>query len=105
MRITVKMLKELGACDSGVKAFEKFLNGRKYVLPTQRNLQLAADAGLNVGWLIYKTKLTVEGITAYGAQEWYQNGLLHRGGGPAVIYADGRKVWYENGAYIRSERP
>ena len=48
MRITVKLLKELGACDDGIEEFKEFLGKRKYVLPTRRNLQLAMSAGLPV---------------------------------------------------------
>ena len=37
-------------------------------------------------------------INAYGDQEWYQNGKLHRDGDlPAYIGADGTQMWYHNG--------
>ena len=105
MRITVDLLQSLDACSPGIEAFKQFLNGRKYVLPTQQNLQLAADAGLSVQWLLREAKLTAVGLRVHVAQFWYRNGRVHREGGPAVLYDDGTGYWYENGAFIRSERP
>ena len=32
-----------------------------------------------------------------GTKFWFQNGLVHRIDGPAVVYADGSKRWYING--------
>lgn len=37
--------------------------------------------------------------------EWYQDGLLHREGGPAVEWTDGHKVWYKNGLRHRDGGP
>ena len=31
---------------------------------------------------------------ADGSKFWYQNGVLHRTGGPAVEWADGDKYWW-----------
>ena len=128
MRITVDLLQSLDACSPGIEAFKLFLNGRKYVLPTQQNLQLAADAGLDVLWLVVQAELTVDGLTTrYGSTYWYKDGRLHRVDGPAVIsgegtrewwrgglphrvggpafeYADGTRRWYENGMLIHTER-
>ena len=38
-------------------------------------------------------------------QHWYQNGLLHRLDGPAVIRADGTQHWYQNGQVHRLDGP
>ena len=45
-------------------------------------------------------------IGEYGQTE-YKNkqGELHREDGPAVIYADGKKVWYINGKLHREDGP
>ena len=42
---------------------------------------------------------------AYGAQEWYRDGELHREGGPAVVHADGMQEWYLNGVRHREDGP
>ena len=108
MRITVALLKELNACSGGIDKFEKFLNGRKYVLPTQRNLQLAAEhtaASDYVPWLVAKLKLTCVLDFGLGEKHWYQCGLLHREGGPAVIYPNGVRKWYLNGRLHRDDGP
>ncbi len=40
-----------------------------------------------------------------GVIEWRDDdGRLHRQGGPAAIYPDGRRIWFENGVKIREER-
>ncbi|WIE82823.1 hypothetical protein [Curtobacterium sp. MCPF17_021] len=36
---------------------------------------------------------------------FYRDSDLHRHGGPAVVYADGRKDWYENGMGVIAARP
>ena len=59
MRVTVALLKEHDACEHHVKLFEKFLGDRKYVLLTARNLKLAEDFGLDIGWVIYNL-MTIE---------------------------------------------
>ncbi|MHB8318135.1 MAG: hypothetical protein ACYDEP_02720 [Acidimicrobiales bacterium] len=33
--------------------------------------------------------------------KWYRHGRLHRAGGPAVIYYDGRREWWEDNKRIR----
>jgi hypothetical protein len=35
-----------------------------------------------------------------GRQYWYQNGKFHREDGPALTYPDGRRYWYWNGALV-----
>jgi len=35
-----------------------------------------------------------------GRRYWYQNGLRHRGDGPALVYPNGRQYWYWNGALV-----
>jgi len=40
-----------------------------------------------------------------GDKEWCQNGKLHRMDGPAVEYADGTKKWYKNGKRHRTDGP
>ncbi len=40
-----------------------------------------------------------------GANEWHQNGKLHRLDGPAIEYANGNKYWYQNGEYHRLDGP
>ena len=52
MRITLELLRELGACAAGVDSFRRFLGSRKHILPTRRNLILARAAGLDVWWAI-----------------------------------------------------
>ena len=42
---------------------------------------------------------------AYGAQEWYRAGELHREGGPAVVHADGTLMWYRDGELHREGGP
>ena len=39
-----------------------------------------------------------------GTQKWYQNGLLHRTDGPALIYED-VQFWYQNGWRHRVDGP
>ena len=36
---------------------------------------------------------------------WYQNGKLHREGGPAIESANGSKHWYKNGQLHREDGP
>jgi len=40
-----------------------------------------------------------------GSKKWYQNGELHRLDGPACEYADGDKSWYQNGELHRTDGP
>ena len=40
-----------------------------------------------------------------GTEFWYENGLLHREDGPAVIYSNGHKFWYKNGKLHREDGP
>ena len=37
--------------------------------------------------------------------EWYQNGQLHRVGGPAEEWANGSKFWYQNNQLHRLDGP
>ena len=40
-----------------------------------------------------------------GVIEWRdQDGELHRVGGPAAIYPDGRRIWFLEGEKMREER-
>ena len=58
MKITVDWLVEHNACDSQVEVFEKvFPDGADITL---ENLQTAADAGLDIDWLISHFVLTTE---------------------------------------------
>ncbi len=34
---------------------------------------------------------------------WYENGVRHRNGGPAVVYPDGSKKWFRHGKFLRKE--
>ena len=43
--------------------------------------------------------------SAGGAEEWYLNGVLHRGDGPAHIMSGGGKRWYDNGRVHRVGAP
>jgi hypothetical protein len=43
-------------------------------------------------------------ITAKGYKAWYQNGLRHRIGAPAIEFKD-LKCWYENGKPHRLDGP
>jgi hypothetical protein len=47
------------------------------------------------------------GIIEYsnGNKEWYQDGKLHRVGGPAIIDRDGTKLWYQYGKIHRIDGP
>ena len=40
-----------------------------------------------------------------GANEWHQNGKLHREDGPAIESANGGKHWYQNGKIHRENGP
>ena len=44
-------------------------------------------------------------IEDFYLKEWRLNGVYHREGGPAVIYADGHKEWYQNGKRHREDGP
>lgn len=45
-------------------------------------------------------------ILKSGHQEWWFNGTLHREGGPAVIYPDGKgEKWYRHGLLHREDGP
>jgi len=45
-------------------------------------------------------------IPGDGIAEWRDaDGRLHRDGGPAAIYPDGRRVWFVDGVKVRQERP
>jgi len=37
---------------------------------------------------------------ADGTKYWFQNNLLHRDKGPAILWADGTKYWFRNGEQI-----
>ncbi len=40
-----------------------------------------------------------------GDQYWYQDGKQHRDGGPAVIYSNGAQYWYQHGEPHRDGGP
>lgn len=40
-----------------------------------------------------------------GREEWYQDGRLHRVGGPAIVHADGSAEWYRDGWLHREDGP
>ena len=40
-----------------------------------------------------------------GTLEWYENGMLHREDGPAVIHANGSKDWCLRGRVHRNDGP
>ena len=42
---------------------------------------------------------------ADGRRDWYQNGQLHRLGGPAIEYTDGSRAWFQNGWLHRMDGP
>ncbi len=44
-------------------------------------------------------------INDNGDQHWYQNGKLHRDGGPAIIYANSTQFWYQHGKIHRDDGP
>ncbi|MEA2440042.1 MAG: hypothetical protein QOH76_1466 [Thermoleophilaceae bacterium] len=40
-----------------------------------------------------------------GVLEWRDDkGRLHRDGGPAASYPDGRRLWFQHGEKVREER-
>lgn len=47
-----------------------------------------------------EAQLGVDGVT-----EWRDDkGTLHRVGGPAAIYPDGRRIWFIEGKKVREDR-
>ncbi len=44
-------------------------------------------------------------IDKYGTKQWYQDGLLHRLDGPAVVYPNGTRFWYQDGELHRLDEP
>ncbi len=40
-----------------------------------------------------------------GSEFWYNNGIIHRDDGPAVIRPDGHQAWYQNGKRHREDGP
>lgn len=40
-----------------------------------------------------------------GTESWYENGQLHRDGGPALIHPDGSEEWYYDGQLHREDGP
>ena len=40
-----------------------------------------------------------------GSKFWYQNGQLHRVGGPAITTPGGYQAWFQNGEYHRVNGP
>lgn len=52
-----------------------------------------------------KHRLNAPAVYSYNSQmilreAWYNNGILHREDGPALIYRDGIKEWVINGSYL-----
>ena len=45
------------------------------------------------------------GINEFGTKRWYQNGLLHRVGDPAIEYLSGSKMWFHEGGRHRLDGP
>jgi len=42
--------------------------------------------------------------TLDGSEAWYRGDVVHRKGGPAITYSNGRKIYYEDGAFQGSKR-
>lgn len=105
MRISVKTLEKLKACQSQIDRFQEFLGGRSYVLLTERNIILASQFGLDVRWFFKWSRYTGKVTLADGTQYWYLNGMYHREDGPAIIRADGTQFWYLNGQIHREGGP
>lgn len=105
MRVSVELLERYWACDTQIELFKKFLDGRKYVLTTQRNIKLAIEFGLDVIWIARITEGEFHFISKRGDAYWYQDGKLHRIDGPAVEYAKGDKFWYQHGELHRLDGP
>lgn len=40
-----------------------------------------------------------------GAEVWYQDGQIHRDGGPALTLPNGTQIWYQNGKVHRVDGP
>lgn len=49
--------------------------------------------------------MTEPEIDRYGHKRWTLNGVWHREGGPAIIYADGDHSWYQHGLRHREDGP
>lgn len=73
-RITLKLLKQLGACSDGIKAFEKLLDGRKWMELSPKNIAHAFElqdrsldptaeawwADIDTAWLLAKLRYSGE---------------------------------------------
>jgi len=122
LRITPNLLEEHSACVPQRILFVEFLKGRKYVLTTTRNIQLAADFGLDINWLFEAFKLSGNFTNTDGETVWYKDGWLHREDGPAAIYKYSEEAlaeckeddeldtlpteeWIQNGSYHRKDGP
>ncbi len=51
-RVSLALVKRLGACDYGVEDFEATFG--KFAAVTKENLEKAIEAGLSVSWLAYE---------------------------------------------------
>jgi hypothetical protein len=48
---------------------------------------------------------SIRTVDRFGNIHYRLNGLLHRIGGPAIIYPDGRQIWCKNGKRHRIDGP
>jgi len=62
MRISIKTLRDIGACEVGVERFRTFLGKRNYCLTTPKNLQdygaLSPEHATDIGFLAPNLALT-----------------------------------------------
>jgi hypothetical protein len=56
-------------------------------------------------WFFGKEENTEEegDVCVFKVEEWYNEGILHRIGGPAITWSDGTKEWYCEGALHRED--
>jgi hypothetical protein len=44
-------------------------------------------------------------VITIGTQVWLRDGVIHRDGGPAIIYSNGMQEWYRDGLLHRDDGP
>ncbi len=74
-----------------------FKGGRTFIIDEDF---AECEVSESTSWLKLKHKTIECCISSYGSMFWYQNGLLHRDEGPAIVYVSGPKHWYQHGKRI-----
>lgn len=102
MRITNKLLQDLGACSDQVRLFKTNFGDEAEL--NSENIEKALRIGLDVRWLFLTARLTGS-YSDDRATYWYCDGKLHRKDGPAIEYSNGDKKWYTEGKLHRVDGP